>query len=147
MKAILSCFVYAVIRRAKIVLTQNAVSFLYRHQSSAISGKGFLSLTFMASYETNHIACMLLILSIYTCVQSLFGGTWLFFLFPTHIPLNGFGTTCRHHVVIKIRQLFLRQAYLFCLTSTLLETRMGANDCKSRHQQFNVLFEAWRSSR
>jgi hypothetical protein len=33
-----------------------------------------------------------------------------------------------HHVVIKIRQLFLRPAA--CLTSILLETGVGANDCK-----------------
>jgi hypothetical protein len=31
-----------------------------------------------------------------------------------------------HHVVIKIRQLFLRPAA--CLTPTLLETGVGAND-------------------
>jgi hypothetical protein len=29
-------------------------------------------------------------------------------LLPTLIPLNGLGTTCFYHVVIKIRQLFLR---------------------------------------
>jgi hypothetical protein len=39
---------------------------------------------------------------------------------PTLIPLSGVGTTCFYHVVIKIRQLFLRPAA--CLTSTLLET-------------------------
>jgi hypothetical protein len=33
-----------------------------------------------------------------------------------------------HHVVIKIRQLFLRRAA--CMTSTLHETGVGANDCK-----------------
>jgi hypothetical protein len=38
-----------------------------------------------------------------------------------------------HHVVIKIRQLFLRPAA--CLTSTLLETGVCANDCKLRDQQ------------
>jgi hypothetical protein len=43
-------------------------------------------------------------------------------LFPTLIPLNGVGTY--FHVVIKIRQLFLRPAA--CLTSTLLETGVGA---------------------
>jgi hypothetical protein len=32
-----------------------------------------------------------------------------------------------HHVMIKIRKLFLRSAA--CLTSTLLETGVGANDC------------------
>jgi hypothetical protein len=37
------------------------------------------------------------------------------------------GTTFFHNVVIKIRQLFLRLAA--CLTSTLLETGVGANDC------------------
>jgi hypothetical protein len=46
-----------------------------------------------------------------------------------------------HHVVIKIRHLFLRPAA--CLTSTLLETKVGANDCKcSRDQQLNVPSEA-----
>jgi hypothetical protein len=43
-----------------------------------------------------------------------------FFLFPTLILLSGVGTTCFHHVVIKIRQLFLRPAA--SLTSTLHET-------------------------
>jgi hypothetical protein len=33
-----------------------------------------------------------------------------------------------YHVVIKIRQLFLQPAAFF--TSTLLETGVGANDCK-----------------
>jgi hypothetical protein len=48
-----------------------------------------------------------------------------------------------HHVVIKIRQLFLRPAA--CLTSTLLETGVSANDCKcSRNQRLNVLFEVRR---
>jgi hypothetical protein len=42
-----------------------------------------------------------------------------------------------HDVVIKIRQLFLRPAA--CLTSTLLETGVGANDCKcSQDQRLNV---------
>jgi hypothetical protein len=41
-----------------------------------------------------------------------------------------------NHVVIKIRQLFLRLAA--CLTSTLLETGVDANDCKcSRDQRLN----------
>jgi hypothetical protein len=40
------------------------------------------------------------------------------FLFPTLIPISGVSTICFHHVVIKIRQLFLRPAG--CLTSTLL---------------------------
>jgi hypothetical protein len=41
------------------------------------------------------------------------------------IPLSGVGTTCFHHVMIKIRQLFLRPAA--CLTSTLLETGVATN--------------------
>jgi hypothetical protein len=46
-----------------------------------------------------------------------------------------------HDVVIKIRQLFLQPAA--CLTSTLLETGVGANDCKrSRDQRLNVPSEA-----
>jgi hypothetical protein len=50
----------------------------------------------------------------------------LLLLLPTLIPLSGVGTTCFHHVVIKIRHLFLRLAT--CLTSTLLETGVDAND-------------------
>jgi hypothetical protein len=70
----------------------------------------------------------------------------LTFLFPILIPLSGVGTTCFHHIVTKIRYLFLRPAA--CLSSTLLETGMDANDCKcSRDQQLNVLSEARRSSR
>jgi hypothetical protein len=66
-------------------------------------------------------------------------------LFPTLIPLSGVGTTCFHHVVIKIRHLFLRPAA--CVMSTLLEG-VDANDCKcSRDQQLNVPSEARRSSR
>jgi hypothetical protein len=50
------------------------------------------------------------------------------------------------HVVIKIRELFLRPAA--CLMSTLLETGVGANDCKcSWDQQLKVPYEARRSSR
>jgi hypothetical protein len=65
-------------------------------------------------------------------------------LLPTLILLSGVGT-CFHHVVIKIWQLFLRPAV--CLTSTLLETRVGANDCKcNRDQRLNVPFEARRVS-
>jgi hypothetical protein len=65
-------------------------------------------------------------------------------LLPTLIPLSRVGTTCFHHVVIKIRYLFLRPAA--CMTSTLLETGVGANDCKcSRDQQLNVPSEARRS--
>jgi hypothetical protein len=63
---------------------------------------------------------------------------FFFFLFPTLNPLSGVGTTCFHHVVIKIRHLFLQPAT--CLTSTLLETGVGANDCKcSRDQQITCL--------
>jgi hypothetical protein len=64
-------------------------------------------------------------------------------LLPTLIPLSGVGTTCFHHVVIKIRHLFLRPAA--CLTSTLLEIGVNANGCKCG-QQLNVPFKAWRSS-
>jgi hypothetical protein len=47
-----------------------------------------------------------------------------------------------HHVVIKIRQLFLRPS--FCLTSTLLETGVGANDCKcSWDQRPNTNTDPW----
>jgi hypothetical protein len=51
----------------------------------------------------------------------------MYLLPPTVIPLSGVQHVF-HHVVIKIRQLFLRPAT--CLTSTLLETGVGANDCK-----------------
>jgi hypothetical protein len=55
---------------------------------------------------------------------------WVFkmYLLPTLIPLSRVGSTCFHHVVIKIRQLFLHPAAF--LTSTLLKTEAGANDCK-----------------
>jgi hypothetical protein len=67
-------------------------------------------------------------------------------LLPTLIPLSGVGTTCFYFVVIKILHLFLRPAA--CLTSTLLETGVHANDSKcSQDQQLNVPFEARRSSR
>jgi hypothetical protein len=47
-----------------------------------------------------------------------------------------------HHVVIKIRQLFLRPAT--CLMSTLLETGVGANDYKcNRDQRLNVYSKFW----
>jgi hypothetical protein len=69
-----------------------------------------------------------------------------YLLLPTLIPLSGVGTTCFHHVVTKIWQLFLRPAA--CLTSTLLETGTSVNDCKrSQDQRFNVPSEARRSSR
>jgi hypothetical protein len=49
-----------------------------------------------------------------------------------------------NHVVIKIRQLFLRPAA--CLTSTLVETVVSANDWKcNRDQRLNVLSEAQRA--
>jgi hypothetical protein len=35
-------------------------------------------------------------------------------LLPTLIPLSGVGTTCFHHVAIRIRHLFLRPAGLLC---------------------------------
>jgi hypothetical protein len=67
-------------------------------------------------------------------------------LLSTLIPLSEVGTTCLHHVVKKIRHLFLRPAA--CLSSTLLETEVDANDCKcSRDLQLNVPSEARRSSR
>jgi hypothetical protein len=62
-------------------------------------------------------------------------------LLPTLISLSGVGTTYFHHVVIKIRQLFLRPAA--CLTSTLFETGVGANDCNcSRDQQLSRAFRS-----
>jgi hypothetical protein len=67
-------------------------------------------------------------------------------LLPTLIPLSRVGTPCFYHVVIKILQLFLRPAAW--LTSTLLKTGAGANDCKcSRDQRLNVPSETRRSSR
>jgi hypothetical protein len=64
--------------------------------------------------------------------------------FPNFIPQSGVGTTCFRHVVIKIRQLFLRSA---CLRS-VLETGVGVNDCKcSRNQQLDMPSEARRSWR
>jgi hypothetical protein len=63
--------------------------------------------------------------------------TYFLLLLPPLIPPSGIGTTCFHHVVIKIRRLFLRPTA--CLTSTLLETGVDANDCKcNRDQQLNV---------
>jgi hypothetical protein len=73
--------------------------------------------------------------------------TWKITPLPPTLILSGVGTTCFfHHVVIKIRQLFLRPAAY--LTSTPLETGVGANDCKChRDQRLNVPSEARRSSR
>jgi hypothetical protein len=51
----------------------------------------------------------------------------LIFLFSTLILLSEVGTKCYHHIVIKIRHIDLRPAA--CLTSTLLETGVDANDC------------------
>jgi hypothetical protein len=52
------------------------------------------------------------------------------FLFPTLIPLSGVGTTCFHHVVIKIRHLFFTTGRL-------------PSGCKcSQAQQLNVASEA-----
>jgi hypothetical protein len=66
----------------------------------------------------------------------------LYNLLPRLIPLSGVGITCFHHVVIKIRHLFLRPAAY----PAILE--MDANDCKcSRDQQLNVPSEARRSPR
>jgi hypothetical protein len=57
----------------------------------------------------------------------------IFSLFPTLIPISGVVQHVFHHVVIKIRQLFLRLAA--CLTSiflgsTLLKTSVGDHNCK-----------------
>jgi hypothetical protein len=58
--------------------------------------------------------------------------------FPT---LSGIGTICFSSCCEKIWQLFLRPAA--CLTSALLETGVGANDCKcSRDQRLNVPSQA-----
>jgi hypothetical protein len=65
--------------------------------------------------------------------------------FPTLCGGSGVDTTCFHHVVIKIRQLFLRPAA--CLTSTLHETGVNAKDCKCSREEHNVPSEARRSSR
>jgi hypothetical protein len=73
---------------------------------------------------------------------------FILYLPHTLIPLSRVGTYNMffHHVVIKIRQLFLRPAV--CLTSTLLETGVGANDCKfNRDQRLNMPSKARRSSR
>jgi hypothetical protein len=51
--------------------------------------------------------------------------------FPTLISLSGVGT-CFHHVVVKIRQLFLRLAT--CLMSTLLETGVQTTGNASTYQ-------------
>jgi hypothetical protein len=65
--------------------------------------------------------------------------------FPTLISLSGVVQHVFHYVVIKNRQLFLRTT---CLTSTFLETGMGANDCKcSQDQQLKMPSEAQRSSK
>jgi hypothetical protein len=61
---------------------------------------------------------------------------------PTIIPLSGVGTTCFD----KDSAIILRS--VACLTSSLLETGMGANDCTcNRDQRLNVPSEARRSSR
>jgi hypothetical protein len=62
-----------------------------------------------------------------------------YFLFPTLIPLSGtvVGTTCFSSCCDKDSAIIFTPAA--CLTSTLLETGMGARDCKcSRDQQLNV---------
>jgi hypothetical protein len=67
-------------------------------------------------------------------------------LFATLTLLSEVSTTCFYHVVIKIWQLFLRPAA--CLTLTLLETGVGANDRKcNRDQRLNVASETRRSSK
>jgi hypothetical protein len=64
-------------------------------------------------------------------------------LFPTRIPV-GVGTTCFSSCCDK-DSAFITTGRL---TSTLLKTGVGANDCKcSRDQRLNVPSEARRSSR
>jgi hypothetical protein len=71
--------------------------------------------------------------------------TKLWSIFLTLIPLSGVGT-CFSSCCDKDSATFLRPAA--CLTSTLLETGVDANDCKcSRDQQLNVPSKAQRSSR
>jgi hypothetical protein len=78
----------------------------------------------------------------YTRVQSIAHQT-IHFGLSSFSYLSGVGTTCFHHVVIKIWQLFLRPAA--CLTSTLLETGVGTNNYKcSRDQRLNMPSEARR---
>jgi hypothetical protein len=68
--------------------------------------------------------------------------TLFFFLVP---PKWGRYTHVFHHVMIKIPELFLRP--VACLTSSLLETGVGANDCKcNQEQRLNVPSKARRSS-
>jgi hypothetical protein len=91
----------------------------------------------MVPYNANIVGkCM----NMSVCIGS--GRFLCLLLLPTLIPLSGVGTTCFfHHVVIKIRQLFLRTAA--CLMSTLLETGVGSNDYKcNRDQRLNVPSEA-----
>jgi hypothetical protein len=57
------------------------------------------------------------------------------------LQLSGIGTTCFHHVVIKIRQSLPRPAAR--PTSTLLETGVVTDDCKcSRDLRLKVPSEA-----
>jgi hypothetical protein len=67
-------------------------------------------------------------------------------LSPTLIPLSGVSATCFSSCCDKDSAIiFLRPAA--CLTSTLLETGVGANDCKCNwDQRLNVPSEARRSS-
>jgi hypothetical protein len=63
---------------------------------------------------------------------------------PTLIPLSGVGTTCFSSCCDKDSEII----FTTCLTSTVLETGVGANDCKcNRDQRLNVPSEARRSSR
>jgi hypothetical protein len=62
-----------------------------------------------------------------------------FFLLPLSLSVGSVQHVF-HHVVINIRQLFLRPAA--CLTSPLLETGVGANDCKCNRDVLNVPSEA-----
>jgi hypothetical protein len=79
------------------------------------------------------------LLAIFLLPPNYFPFSVLFFL-----PLSHYVGSVQHvfhHVVVKIRHLFLRPAA--CLTSALLETGVDANDYKCcRDQQLNVLSEA-----
>jgi hypothetical protein len=66
--------------------------------------------------------------------------------FPTIAPLNVVGTTCFASCCDKDSAIILTTGRLPDVN--LLETGVGANDCKcSRDQQLNVASEARRSSR
>jgi hypothetical protein len=58
-------------------------------------------------------------------VQGLDKMNFILFFFPTLVLLSGVGTTCFHHVVIKIRQLFLRPAAYLMWVQTTVNTANG----------------------